>query len=91
MTTPPWGHKPPAVDDRYRYWLESPSEPSARCMYWVRRLREGSWRPNKYLLRECYDCRASKLGVYIWEANHVLAPLFNQLREQRLAEERRPG
>lgn len=77
MTTPPWGHKPPPVDDIEAYWNNPPPALSERCEYWLRRYREGSWKPNKHLARECYDCRAGKLGVYIWESVNVFAPLID--------------
>lgn len=75
MTAPPWGHKPAPVADRETYWSDAPPTPSDRAVYWIRRLREGSWRPNRRLLRECYDCRAGMLGIWIWEARFVLHSL----------------
>lgn len=75
MTAPPWGHKPPPVDDVMRHWLEPPPEPSARCLYWQARYRDGSWAPNKYLMRQGYHGSAEWLGVYIWEWLHVMWPL----------------
>jgi hypothetical protein len=76
MSEPPWGPKPPPVDDVERYWIEAPPSPSPRCAYWVRRYREGSWRPNKWVRREGYHSRAEMLGVYIWEATHTIADLI---------------
>lgn len=75
MTTPRWGHKPAPVADRYAYWSDAPSAPSGRAVYWIRRWREGSWRPNRRLLQECYDCRAGMLGIWIWESRFVLHSL----------------
>jgi hypothetical protein len=68
--------KPPPVDDIEQYWTEAPPEPSARCVYWVRRYREGSWRPNKWVRREGYYSRAAMLGVFIWEATTTIAELI---------------
>ena len=78
MPAPPWGHKPPAVDNPERYWIDPPPVMSERCAYWLRRYREGTWRPNKYLAAEGYHSRAEKLGVYIWESVHVFAPLLEE-------------
>ncbi len=46
-------------------------------MYWVRRLREGSWTPNRHLSNEGYYGRATKLGVWIWESNEVIYPIHD--------------
>lgn len=78
MTAPPWGHKPPAVPDRYTHWGTIPPEPSARMTYWVMRWRAGWWQPNRWVWREGYDARAGLLGVWIWESNNVLAPMAKQ-------------
>lgn len=75
MTTPRWGHKPAPVADRYAYWSDAPPAPSERAVYWIRRWREGSWRPNRWVWRDGYDSRASRLGIWIWESRFVLAPL----------------
>lgn len=75
MSAPPWGHKPTAVPDRYDYWSGAPPEPSARCVYWVRRWREVTWRPNRWLRRECAECKAGMLGIWMWEARFVMLPL----------------
>ena len=76
MTTPPWGHKPPRVDNEEQFWMDAPPGPSERAVYWVRRWREGSWKPNRWLLRECGDCRAGMLGAWLWEGKYVFGPLF---------------
>lgn len=81
MTAPPWGHKPPRVDDVQRFWADRPPVLSERCRYWVRRYREGSWRPNKYVRMESYYTRAEVLGIYIWENIHVIAPLVREYEE----------
>lgn len=86
MTAPPWGHKPPPVDDPTRYWAVPPPEHSERLLYWMRRLLTGTWHPNRYIRRECAEGRAHVLGVYVWEATHVLAPMIRAemlLREGR--------
>lgn len=78
MTGPPWGHKPLPVGNVMLYWLDQPPEPSDRCLYWRRRYSEGSWSPNRWLARQDNHGRALWLGVYIWEAVHVLGPLINE-------------
>lgn len=79
MTTPPWGHKPPPAGDVELYWQNCPPEPSERCVYWVRRLREGSWKPNRYLTQWGYYYRAGMLGVFIWESSNVIMPLASMM------------
>lgn len=74
MTAPPWGHKPLPVADRYDYWADPPPTLSPRVEYWLRRLADGTWTPNKYFNRACYDCRAGWLGVYLWEYLHIIWP-----------------
>jgi len=75
VSTPRWGHKPRPVADKYAYWGAPPPAPSERAVYWVRRWREGSWKPNGRLLQECVDCRAGMLGIWLWEARFVLHPI----------------
>jgi hypothetical protein len=91
MTTPPWGHKPPPVDDIQRYWGDPPPEPSERCVYWLRRYREGSWRPNKHLSVQGYYGTASWLGVYIWEAINIFYPVIEESRAKMRQSERSAG
>lgn len=74
MSGPPWGHKPASVGDTYGYWTEPPVSLSPRVEYWLRRLADGTWTPNKYFNRECSQCRAGWLGVYQWEYDHIIAP-----------------
>jgi hypothetical protein len=62
------------VPDKDRYWTEPPESLSQRVEYWLRRLAEGSWTPNKYFNRECGQCRAAWLGVYQWEYDHIVEP-----------------
>lgn len=69
MSTPRWGHKPPAVVDIETFWSCPAPEPSERMAYWVRRYRCGEWEPNRALRREGYYGRAQMLGVWLWEAN----------------------
>lgn len=76
MTAPPWGHKPHAVDP-WTFWDGPPPSPSPRLAYWLRRLDEDSWHPNKYFCRESYDTRARWLGVYLWEYLHVISPVLD--------------
>lgn len=75
MTTPPWGHKPPPVDDPERYWCDPPPEVSPRLLYWVSRYFGGTWIPNKRLRAECGQCQADMLGIYYWEAYNIMYPL----------------
>jgi hypothetical protein len=74
MTTPPWGHKPPTVDDVERYWHTPPPELSTRARYWLRRLDEGTWRANRRLRHEGYHTAAEMLGIYIYEWLEVVWP-----------------
>lgn len=75
MVAPPWGHKPPAVTDPQRYWLEPPPKPSERLRYWVRRYCEGSWVPNNRLRTRTGEGQAWELGIYIWEGYNIMYPL----------------
>ena len=83
MTTPPWGHKPPAVDDFARFWADPPPEQSERLTYWLRRLDEGSWKPNKYLAMLGYWPSSDWLGIYIWEYINILWPKIQEERQRR--------
>lgn len=85
MTAPPWGHKPPAVDDPERYWGGPPPEPSARLTYWLARFEAGTWRPNRRLRVECGQCQAFILGIYIWEAYNVIYPLVARYEREVLS------
>jgi hypothetical protein len=76
MTGPPWGHKPPKVDDHYRYWRDPPPELSPRVEYWLRRIAEGSWKPNRWFWTEGYDDQCQILGVYMWEYLSLICPLM---------------
>ncbi|MDQ0791990.1 hypothetical protein [Streptomyces sp. B1I3] len=78
MTAPPWGHKPPPVDDSEQYWNSPPPEPSARCHYWLRRHRERTWTPNRHIRREGYHAAAEQLGIWIWEYLNLIRPLFDE-------------
>ncbi|WP_157865021.1 hypothetical protein [Streptomyces prasinopilosus] len=78
MSAPPWGHKPPPVDDATAYWTQSPPAPSPRCTYWLRRHTEGTWRPNRRLRIEGYHTAAEHLGIWIWEYLHLIRPLFDE-------------
>lgn len=80
MSEPPWGHKPPPVDDVTAYWIEAPPGMSPRCDYWLRRHHAGNWRPNRWIRREGYHAAAEQLGVWIWEYLHIIQPLFDEER-----------
>lgn len=77
MTAPPWGHKPPAVDDHYAYWVNPPPALSPRVEYWLRRLADGTWVPNRRFRVEGYDARTAWLGVYMWEYFNIIGPALN--------------
>lgn len=62
---------PPRVTDGERYWTTPPPEPSARCTWWVERIRSG-WKGNKRTRTLGYYARADYFGVYIWEQLNVL-------------------
>jgi hypothetical protein len=74
MTSPPWGHKPPAVDDIQLYWTGPPPTLSPRVQYWLKRLSDGTWKPNRRFRIEGYYGRAQYLGVYLWEYWNVVLP-----------------
>jgi hypothetical protein len=82
MPEPPWGHKPPAVDDHYRYWVEPPPTLSPRVEYWLRRLSDGTWKPNRRFQMQGYDGRTSWLGVYMWEYFNIILPLLREYEER---------
>jgi urease accessory protein UreF len=82
MTAPPWGHKPPAVDDVYRYWVSPPPEQSPRVAYWVRRLDEGSWHLTARLAEQGWDFMADWLGVYLWEWTWIILPKCREIESR---------
>ncbi|WP_394436265.1 hypothetical protein [Streptomyces sp. SGAir0957] len=84
MTAPPWGHKPPPVDDVTTYWTDMPPAMSPRCDYWIKRHHRGTWRSNRWLRRSGYHEAAERLGVWIWEYLHMIRPLIDE-EEERLA------
>lgn len=86
MTAPPWGHKPPPVDDVTDYWIAKPPAISARCTYWIARHHAGSWRSNRRLRMEGYHTAAEYLGVWIWEYLHMIRPLIEAEEECPLVE-----
>ncbi|MEU1434043.1 hypothetical protein ABZ438_08080 [Streptomyces sp. NPDC005786] len=95
MTAPPWGHKPPAVTDPEQHWNTPPPAPSARCQYWIRRHRDGTWHPNRLIRREGYHSAAEHLGIWIWEYLNLIRPLFDEddplTREPELLDEQVAG
>ncbi|MFG3127361.1 hypothetical protein ACGFZU_06625 [Streptomyces tendae] len=78
MSAPPWGHKPPPVDDVATYWTSKPPAISPRCNYWIMRHHNGTWRANRWLRRDGYHTAAERLGVWIWEYLHLIRPLFDE-------------
>lgn len=60
------GTRPPKVDDIERYWIRPPPEPSARCLWWRDRFRDG-FRPNRRISTLGYYATAEWYGVYLWE------------------------
>ena len=79
MSAPPWGHKPPPVDDATTYWNQAPPAMSPRCGYWLTRHSAGTWHPNRRIRTEGYHAAAEHLGVWIWEYLHVIQPLFDDV------------
>lgn len=77
MSAPPWGHKPPRVDDAMTYWNQAPPAISPRCGYWLTRHATGTWHPNRRLRTEGYHAAAEQLGIWIWEYLHMIRPLFD--------------
>ena len=69
---------PPRVANHYDYWTNPPPSQSARCSYWVERIR-GGWRPNSRIEGLGYDGRAEYYGVWIWELFNVIDPLLRGL------------
>lgn len=76
MSTPPWGHKPPKVDDVTRYWMSPPPELSPRVQYWLKRISDGTWKPNRWFETEGYHNRVEHLGVYMWEYFNIIYPIL---------------
>lgn len=76
MTAPPWGHKPPAVDDIQTFWSEPPPDLSPRVEYWLKRLVDGTWKPNRIYNTQGYYGRAQWLGVYLWEYFNIIYPVL---------------
>ena len=66
---------PPRVDDIERYWNDAPHERSARCMFWIDRIKAG-WRPNRRVRSMGYYALAEYLGVYIWELIFLISPFL---------------
>jgi hypothetical protein len=72
MTAPPWGHKPPRVVDVQTYWIEPPPALSPRVEYWLKRLTDGTWKPNRRFRSEGYYGAAEYLGIHIWEYWNII-------------------
>lgn len=64
----------PARVDRYDYWSEPPPVPSPRLTWWLDRIIDEGWTPNRRLAGMGYDESAEFHGVYMWEWLHVLYP-----------------
>lgn len=72
---------PPRVAHVQEYWTTHPPVgPSARCLAWVQRIREG-WRPNRRISTFGYSEAADFYGVYIWEYLEVIGPMLYALRD----------
>ena len=63
--------KPPRVD-RYEYWGDPPPVPSPRLAWWLDRIVDEGWKPNRRISGEGYDGTAEFFGVYLWEWLNVL-------------------
>lgn len=70
---------PPRVKNIEEYWTEPPAEQSARCTWWVERIRAG-WKRNKRIHALGYYERAAFFGVYIWEQLHVVDAALKENR-----------
>jgi hypothetical protein len=64
---------PARVKDHYEYWANPPPILSAKCTYWLVRIRNG-WKRNNRILKMGYDESAEFFGVYIWEYINILTP-----------------
>jgi hypothetical protein len=62
----------------YEFWTNPPPTMSARCSWWVDRVR-GGFRRNKRLKVMDYSDSAAFFGVYVWEWLNVLWPMFYSL------------
>jgi hypothetical protein len=76
--TPDGKPAPPRVGGNEEYWSEPPPKRSARCQWWVDRIRAG-WRPSGRINRMGYYGSSEYYGVYIWEYLHVISPLLSSL------------
>jgi hypothetical protein len=72
--------RPSRVDNVEAYWGKLPPTPSARCSWWMDRIRAG-WRPNRRISGMGYYEASEWYGVYIEEYLSVIAPsLIEDLR-----------
>ncbi|MEV7675152.1 hypothetical protein [Streptomyces sp. NPDC088752] len=52
---------------------------SARCLYWLARIEDSTWRPNRHFWNQGYDGRSTWLGTWLWEAQNIISPLLANL------------
>ncbi len=78
VSYPPRPNIPPKVDDYTDYWRSPPPKRSARCNFWLSRLRDG-WVPPRRIMLMGYDEASEFYGVYVWEFEHVIFPV-SQIR-----------
>lgn len=68
---------PPRVDDVEKFWTHAPPEPSPRLLFWMDRIKNKGWRPNKRVGSHGYYGSAEYYGVYIWEYINVISAFFH--------------
>lgn len=67
----PWVGTERAAKGHYAFWTDPPPDMSARCRWWIERIRSG-WTPTGRMCRQGYDSDAEMFGVYLFEYLHVL-------------------
>jgi hypothetical protein len=67
---------PPRVDNVYFYWEDPPPERSAKCAYWLARIKDG-WRPNRRISEMGCSESAEFFGIYVWEWVNVVRPIIS--------------
>lgn len=76
--------KPPTptkVKDCTEYWTTPPPNPSARCTYWVERIKNG-WRPNRRVNQMGFGEASLFFGIYVWEYRNVIIPLMEEKEDR---------
>ncbi len=77
---PPWDRvKMPPVPkdfDIYKYTNVPPPVNSPRLLPWIKRIQMG-WSFPKHVKYEGYSTKTQYFGVYVWEYQNVLSPMFD--------------